>query len=132
MTVIISQVKDGKPQLTPQQQRTIDQTYKKLEGQEVRIEIDKPKRDRTNRQNNYLWGVVYKYIADDVGHTVEEVHEEMKDKLLPREFVVINGLERMVEKTTTILTIKGFNDYIEQVIAFAGTLNISIPPAGHE
>jgi len=132
MSTYVVSVKDGKPQLTVEQRASMDQAFIKLEGEEVRISIEKPSKDRTGKQNKYYWGVVLAYLADDTGHTTEEVHEEMKDKFLTREYVTVGGLEHQIEKTTTTLTTKGFSDYIDQVIAFCGIMGISVPPPGHE
>lgn len=76
---------------------------------------------RSNSQNRYLWGVLYKAIADESGHSSEEVHEFMKARFLPRQFIVINGEEMQAHKSTTQLTVPEFAQFVDQVSAFAAT-----------
>lgn len=85
-------------------------------------------KDRSNRQNSYLWAVVYQIIADEIGESPEAVHKLMKEMHLPRMFVTIGDKEREVEKSTTILTTSEMEDYLTRVRSWAGTeVNCFIP-----
>ena len=97
--------------------------------EEVTIKPYKEERDRTTRQNAYLWSVVYKYISDETGHSTEEIHEALKYKLLPRTEVYVGEASIIVPKSTKSLTTKEFTSYVDSVIAFAASeLSVSIPP----
>lgn len=87
---------------------------------------------RSSGQNRYLWGVLYKAIADETGHSAEEVHEFCKARFLPRAFVVIGGVEMETRKSTTELDTAEFSDYVSRVGALAGELGISLPGLGQE
>ena len=96
---------------------------------EVVVKPYKEERDRTLKQNAYLWSVVYAYIADFTGYSTEEVHEACKYKFLPRTEVSMGESSMSVPKSTKMLTTKGFTEYLDRVIAFAASeLSISIPP----
>lgn len=83
---------------------------------------------RSNRQNRYLWGVVYKLISDEVGHSPEEIHEILKDKFLPKHKIEIGNLKEEVPVSTKELTTADFNEYIETIQRFAAEqLSIVIP-----
>ena len=43
------------------------------------------KETRSSEANRYLFGVVYKTIADELGYSVDEIHDAMKDKFRSRE-----------------------------------------------
>lgn len=120
---------NGKPLLTPEETHQLNSFLRSKEGKHVWFFIDDRRPPRTLLQNNYLWGVVYEYIANDTGLDVEEIHEEMKERFLPRFFEKDEaGVERPLEKSTTRLSTKEFTVYIEKVRAWAGTeLGINIP-----
>lgn len=122
MNIVYGRIKNGKIQL----QRFSQEEIPKWEGKE--IEIKKVESDRTSQQNRYLWGVVYKLIADHTGYTLEEVHQVYKKKYLIYEkkgFIFI--------QSTTSLKKNEFQDYLKQVINHAeGELGIIIPDADIE
>lgn len=55
---------------------------------------------RSNQQNRYLFGVVYKLIADETGHTPEEIHEHMRWRFLRK----YGGKLETVRSTTSLST----------------------------
>jgi hypothetical protein len=89
---------------------------------EVEIIIRSPRKKRSNDQNEYYWGVVLKLIADQTGHTDEEVHEHLKWRFLRK-----HGRLETVKSTTKLSTIE-FEEYLSKVRQFAsGELNIYVP-----
>nr|DAG02311.1 MAG TPA: protein NinB [Myoviridae sp. ctRci5] len=108
----------------------------------VRIEPEEKK--RTQRQNKYLWGVVYKYLVDnDPGYFVNEeterllhvrgiamneiVHEFCKAQFLPPVDLGIGGGLR-ITKSTAKLNRQEFNDYVENIRRWAAeALQVFIP-----
>ena len=116
----------------------------------VRIEPEEKK--RTQRQNKYLWGVVYKYLVDnDPGYFCNEeterllkgrgiamneiVHEFCKAQFLPPVDLGIGGGMR-ITKSTAKLNRQEFNDYVENIRRWAANeLQVFIPDpyaAGYE
>lgn len=97
----------------------------------VEVTIKKPARKRTLSQNNYLWGVCYKIIGDELGYDIEEIHEIMKQRFLKRQKDVdFKGKKITLEKTlsTTKLSTTQFNQYVDKVKMFASSeLGIYIP-----
>jgi hypothetical protein len=90
--------------------------------------LSTPSKTRSNNQNAYMWGVCYSMIADETGHTCEEVHEFLKAKLLPREYLMIGKETQQVTKSTAQLSTDMMEAYLEQVRAFAATeLGLHIP-----
>ena len=81
---------------------------------DVEIIIRKPVKDRSIDQNSYYWGVVIKLTSEASGHAANEQHKEFKAKFL-------GG------RSTTKLTTKEFEDYIEQIRAWSSEQNIIIP-----
>ena len=116
----------------------------------VRIEPEEKK--RTQRQNRYLWGVVYKYLVDnDPGYFGNEeterllkgrgiamneiVHEFCKAQFLPPLELSIGGGMK-ITKSTAKLNRQEFNDYVENIRRWAAQeLQVFIPDpyaAGYE
>ena len=49
-----------------------------LEGKRFELTMEKESIRRTTQQNKYMFGVVYKVIADYTGHDVDQIHANMK------------------------------------------------------
>lgn len=116
------------------------------------VRIEPEEKQRTKRQNRYLWGVVYKYLVDnDPGYFVNEetewllhgrgiavteiVHEFCKAQFLPPVDLGIGGGMR-ITKSTAKLNRQEFNDYVENIRRWAAeALQVFIPDpyaAGYE
>lgn len=84
--------------------------------------------NRSNNQNRYLWGVVYKLISDEIGHTPEECHEIFKARFLPKYIVEVGNIKETISLSTTSLDTVEFKEYINKVVRFAAEqLSIVIP-----
>lgn len=57
-------------------------TMERLEGQEIQFLIEKRKKQRSNDQNAYYWGVIVEMLADEFGYTKDEMHEALKWQFL--------------------------------------------------
>lgn len=92
------------------------------------VRIDRETGIRSSNQNNYLWGVVYKVIAEHTGYTENDIHEIMKRKFLPPDFITWKGQEIKIPGSTAKLD-KGdsFPEYIERIRAEVASLGIIIP-----
>lgn len=116
----------------------------------VRIETEEKK--RTQRQNRYLWGVVYKTIVDNdpgffgneettetlraAGLSMQDaVHEYCKRVFLPGETLWLSvgetgdfGEDFFVRKSTRKLSRREFNEYVEDIRRWAAdSLQVFIP-----
>lgn len=126
---LIALVQDGTAQLSSDQRERMAKFIARREGKHIQITVRESGKPRSLRQNAYLWSVVYQYIADETGHTTEDIHEFCKMKFLPRQFVEIAGDAYSISKSTTRLSTEEFGQYVDQIVAFAGTeLSLSIPP----
>jgi hypothetical protein len=77
--------------------------------------LTKPKKTRSLNQNNYLWGIVYQTIADELGYSVSEIHEYMKARFLPHE-----GKLEIPRSTTSLSTVE-MEDYLSKIRIFASS-----------
>lgn len=102
----------------------------------IQIEIKEAKKNRSNDQNAYLWGVVYPAAMQglkDLGNeglSVDLVHRFFKDKFLERwrDIVIPATGEVYRVKTTTDLTTSEMSEYIENIARWcAEFLNVIIP-----
>lgn len=127
-TFVLVPVVNGKLAPTDSQKRVIAAFLHRMDGKHVRVSFGTPTKNRSGNQNKYYWGVVLTMIAAETGHTTEEIHEYLKDMLLPKVYVSINGKERQLAKSTTSLDTFFFEQYLDQVRSFAATeLNMTIP-----
>ena len=96
---------------------------------------EEKKPTRSIQQNRYMWGVVYKMIAQESGYSIDEVHELMKRIIFPRlgidemECVIGDQVINIPEVfSTTQLDVRQMNDYLSECREFAKTqLNCIIP-----
>lgn len=87
----------------------------KLEGEDIRVDIEKWFEKRSNQQNRYYWGVVLKMISDETGHHPDELHEAFIKKFLNHK--VILG-EVVSERSSSLTTIE-FEEYMAKIRTFA-------------
>lgn len=94
------------------------------EGKIVEVIVRLYVRRRSQNQNAYLGGVVYKLIADHTGSAAEEIHDACKLSFGPKKF--ISNLVAPV--TTKRLDTTEFTEYIEKVRRWASEeLGVVIP-----
>lgn len=98
-----------------------------IENKSVYVQIDREHGVRSSNQNNWLWGVIYKVIADSTGHTENDIHELMKKMFLPPISKTILGKNFLTVKSTTKLNKIEFGDYVERIRAFVADFGIEIP-----
>lgn len=90
---------------------------------------------RSNNQNRYMWGVVYKLVSEHTGFTVDEVHELMKLKFNNKVFTLKQngvGLETFkVGQSTTGLKTNEMESYLSEIRQWASIeLGCYIPLPG--
>ena len=88
---------------------------------------------RSNKQNAYLHGVVFKMIADEIGeYDTEHVKDLMKNKFLYEQVIIKpkNGklFQEKIVKHTSQLDTKEMKEFIDKIKHWAVTfLGINIP-----
>lgn len=101
------------------------------EGKRIAVTVEREQTTRSLKANAYLWGVVYRTIAEWSGHTEDEIHEAMKEKfLVRRELVFPSGEEMPVVGSTAILDTVDFSTYVMNVKAWAAGCGVLIPEPG--
>lgn len=91
------------------------------------VQVDREYGVRSQNQNRYLFGVVYRVIAEHTGHTETEIHELMKRICLPPVYKKIMGREIKMPASTTKLSKNEFSDYVERIKAEVASLGLEIP-----
>jgi len=113
---------------------------KRMEIPKSGLEITWKAPKRTNAQNRYLWGVVYKTLAEGLSDlhkeniTSDHVHGLCKKHFMPK--IEIPGINQTVDMSTTELCRNGnedsFQDYITQIQELASKKRIYIPDPNEE
>ena len=97
------------------------------------IEIRPYKRDRSTQANAFYWAAVIKPLADHLGYTQSEMHEQLLGEVFG--WKAVRGLdgrerERPNRRTTEPekMNTKEFHDYITHCQALAASLGITLEP----
>lgn len=100
------------------QDNRIEDYIKTLSDGEYEFIIRKPRKERSLNQNNYLWGVVYKLISDELGYSVDDVHEICKMMFLSHT-VLVKGKEIKICGSTASLSTVEMESYLSSVRQWA-------------
>jgi hypothetical protein len=113
-----------------------------LPGKPLRVTVEKAKRQRSDPQNNYLFGVAYPLLVEAKGYEVNDIHEFMcgthfgwVDKPCPKTPRNPEGLESKPFRSTTrdetgkrnVLGTVEFSEFVETVKRVAAQAGIYIP-----
>ena len=106
----------------------------KWEGVRITITIAPEVERRRERANKYYWAVVLKLMAEESGHTADDLHELMKlrhhSKVIAHP---VTGEEVRIGQSTTTLSIADFSVYLEKVMLDgAEWLGLTFPPPRHD
>ena len=86
----------------------------------------KYRRQRTNPQNKYYWGVVVPMLASHFGYTKDECHDALRWQFLRKQ-----DTEPPTVRSTTELTTIEFNAYIDEIVIWAATeFQVVVPDPG--
>lgn len=85
-----------------------------------RITLTMHRKKRSSEQNR-LYFAVLSEMANECGHSVEELHEFMKLKFLPRQIVAVGDEEMPIAASSSKLDTAAFSAFVEQVMAFASS-----------
>lgn len=95
----------------------------KLNNKSVDVVVRLPRKNRSNPQNRYMWGVVYELLSESTGYTPSEIHDAMRMLFLQDNLRKIPTL-----RSTTELTTIEMENYLEQIRQWAAQeLNCIIP-----
>jgi hypothetical protein len=94
------------------------------DGAQVVVSVRKYHKTRSNNQNRYAHGVVFKLIADTTGYSTEEVKDMMRWQFLREEH---EFLPPRCRSTTELTTIE-FEEFMTNIRQWAAEfLNVQIP-----
>ena len=125
-------VTNGK--LPRQTGQNIARLIAQMDGEHILITVAEQKRQRSNPQNRYYWGVVVAMVRQmfiDYGTPVsaEQVHEYLKMNVGKMIDMLIDpkGNPAPFLRTTTKLSTQEFEDYMEKIRAWAAGFGLIIP-----
>ncbi len=89
------------------------------------------RKDRSNNQNRYYWGIVIDILSNHTGFSRDEMHDVLKYKFLQgwkQLETKVGIIEVDYVKSTRDLSTKEFEDYLGEIRIWASAdLNCSIP-----
>lgn len=117
-------IKDGRISFKSENHRTLWRRFlDQFEGQDVLIGIDEKKPTRSAEQNN-LYFLYLGVIAEETGHSKDDLHDLFKGKFLGGEVVEVFGEKVRQKKSTTKLN---KNDFAEYLLAIEELTGVPIP-----
>jgi len=91
------------------------------------ITIERHKKKRSLGQNA-LMHKYFEIIADETGNSAPDIKEAYRDMFLGKVPVVLGTEERLAGRSTTALTTKEMSEFLEKILAHAGSeLGIVLP-----
>lgn len=99
----------------------------------VVIRVERVTATRSQQANAYLWGVVYRLMAEETGHEPEDIHDDMCLRFLTKRLTWVNEQtgeveERDVPGRSRSLDVNEFYTFVEKVRLFAAEwLGLTIP-----
>ena len=119
---------EGKLTLTDAIRGLMARHIQSLCGKPVELVIRVRRKQRTDRQSRYYFGVVVPLIAEHCGYEKDEMHELLAMRFLRIEDDPLTGSTR--RKHTPDTDTKEFSDYTESCIRFGTELGVYIPAPG--
>lgn len=99
------------------------------EGSQWDVEIKPHKKQRTHRQNSLMWKW-YTIIGNELGYEKDEIHDVLREKFLPVQYVEIMGIQKKILTSTSSpdFTTAMEAEYLEKMDRFAAQdLGILLP-----
>lgn len=114
-------------------QSNINTLFQSLEGQLIKITIEKKKNLRSVKQNSFYWGVVIPWVVtffQEYGNNFDamQVHEYLKSEVGKLDQIVDlpTGIARISGNTHKMST-KEFEDYLTKIRAWGAEWGLTIP-----
>jgi len=96
-------------------------------GEQVRVTVDKHKKQRSNPQNRYFHSVIVKMISDETGYEVSEVKEMIRMLFLSHELKVGDEIVKVGKSTAALNTLE-FEELNSQCRRWASqTIGLYLP-----
>lgn len=112
-------VKRGK--FTPDSPREFAKEFLHKEGKRVVVSVKEWRKNRSNSQNRFWWGVVVPLFAETMGCTSEEAHEALKAEI-NYDLKVIGDRAIRVPKSTADLNTAEFKELVEKAQRLAAEM----------
>lgn len=90
------------------------------------VEVKAYKKHRSSAQNRLMWSW-YTVIGKDVGQDPEDLHEEMKVRVLGVEYKMVSGQHLIVPKSSAKLSTRQMTEFLHSIEVLAMELNIKLP-----
>lgn len=127
-------IKDGEFIPHTYERERLNRRIGQLEGKQVKANFTIEHGIRSNQQNKYLWGVVYKMIGDELGEDdLQVVHYQMcvmfHYKLIKTwdENTGMTVMAKVPDETSSLTTTE-FSQYVEKIRRWAASfLGLNIP-----
>tara|TARA_R100000908_G_scaffold56710_1_gene32249 strand:+ start:42772 stop:43215 length:444 start_codon:yes stop_codon:yes gene_type:complete len=136
----ISKIEKGK--LTFLNEEKVKSFISSIEGKDVVINIKKHKKNRSNAQNRWYWGVALKKITEDLYNiqgelfTKEEIHSYHKSVVIASKFNTLNVLGKEIlifnDVSTKSMNTIQFNDFKQTIQNHWAVRGIDIPDPNEE
>lgn len=104
---------------SPSHQHLFKKFLQQFAGKKVTIEVQERKSTRTMNQNSYYW-LYLGIIAEETGHSTEDLHELFKGKFLSSGIKEIFGEKVRSKQSTTQLSVGRFVEYLMQIEELTG------------
>lgn len=115
LKTFVIDIKNGKPAFTSTTQRALFfQFLKQFEGKKVWMNLDTKLPKRTDRQNRFYW-LYLNIIAEETGHTPDQLHQAFKDQFLYQGSRNVYGSSIRSTLSTTELSKAQFAEYLEEI-----------------
>jgi len=116
------------PEVQKERMYKFAQSYKN--GTNIDITVEKHKKKRSLRQNNYYFGVVCDIVGEHLGNLPNDQHKIFK-QLHNSKLIEVNGQYIEVAQSTKDLSTEEFNKYVERCRLWASIdLNCPTPDPG--
>lgn len=85
-----------------------------LENKGIKVILRRIKKDRSNKENRYYWGVVVKLLSNHTGYSSDEMHDALR-------MLFLRDTDRKILtiRSTTSLTTVEFEFYLTQIREWA-------------
>ena len=93
-------------------------THLKSLGDNYVVEVKQNKNTRSMNQNKYYWKCIVQELAKELGYTVDEMHDALKNKF-SSEWSQIEYKDKLIPlhsvKSTTVMNTAEFEQYCESI-----------------
>jgi hypothetical protein len=113
----------SKSSLVYHNKKVLDDFFAVNDEKEVWVRIERVTGKRSMSQNNFYWFYL-SLIANETGHTEDELHSLFKRIFLPPRYKTILGREMKLPASTTELSKPEFGEYLDRICA---ETNVPIP-----